>query len=442
MKGPMTTQTLQHIIGLEPLHWRGDRSGIEAFNGAFTGLQGDDTNLTVQEMQQFEDFLATIYFPPNPFRSFENTLPTNLPLPGHFSTGRYVPQGGLAAGTPLPNGNAQNGMTLYRSTTRRLDGNALACVTCHTIPTGAGPDHRLVNFNTNQWQAIAPGAMGQRHIGVVSVDGSTQTTIKIPQLRNVYKKAGFNTTKTSNNAGFGYLHDGSVDSIERFVNEPVFNLANDQETADMVAFMLAFAGSDFAAPVPATAFEPPGPPSNDVPASVGVQTTLMNFASPEPGQLTLIGNMVTQANTNKVGLIAKGRVAGVQRGYRYNGGGIWQSDHVGESYTTAQVQAFAAPGSELTFTVVPKNSETRLGIDRDLDGVLDLDEPPAPGLCGSSDFNGDGDFGTDQDIEAFFACLAGSCCPICGTSDFNFDGDFGTDQDIEAFFRVLSGGNC
>jgi hypothetical protein len=64
--------------------------------------------------------------------------------------------------------------------------------------------------------------------------------------------------------------------------------------------------------------------------------------------------------------------------------------------------------------------------------------------CGTSDFNGDGDFGTDADIEAFFACLGGTCCPTCfeGGSDFNGDGDFGTDQDIESFFRVLAGGNC
>jgi len=70
---------------------------------------------------------------------------------------------------------------------------------------------------------------------------------------------------------------------------------------------------------------------------------------------------------------------------------------------------------------------------------------PCPGNeCGSQDFNGDGDFGTDQDIEAFFACLGGNCCTscFCQGSDFNGDGDFGTDQDIEAFFRVLGGGNC
>jgi hypothetical protein len=30
----------------------------------------------------------------------------------------------------------------------------------------------------------------------------------------------------------------------------------------------------------------------------------------------------------------------------------------------------------------------------------------------------------------------------CGTADFNGDGDLGTDADIEAFFRVLAGGNC
>jgi len=68
----------------------------------------------------------------------------------------------------------------------------------------------------------------------------------------------------------------------------------------------------------------------------------------------------------------------------------------------------------------------------------------AGNVCGDQDFNGDGDFGTDQDIEAFFACLGGNCCAtcFCQGSDFNGDGDFGTDGDIEAFFRVLGGGSC
>jgi YVTN family beta-propeller protein len=87
MKGPMTTQTLQDIIGKEPLHWRGDRAGLEEFNPAFVALQGDDAQLTPAEMQEYEDFLATIAYPPNPYRNFDNTLPTDLPLPGHHTTG-------------------------------------------------------------------------------------------------------------------------------------------------------------------------------------------------------------------------------------------------------------------------------------------------------------------------------------------------------------------
>ncbi len=64
--------------------------------------------------------------------------------------------------------------------------------------------------------------------------------------------------------------------------------------------------------------------------------------------------------------------------------------------------------------------------------------------CGTADFDGDGDVGTDADIEAFFACLSGNCCDACFPlgADFDADGDTGTDADIEAFFRVLAGGAC
>jgi hypothetical protein len=64
--------------------------------------------------------------------------------------------------------------------------------------------------------------------------------------------------------------------------------------------------------------------------------------------------------------------------------------------------------------------------------------------CGSADFNCDGDYGTDADIEAFFECLGGNCphFPCTNTADFNGDGDVGTDADIETFFRVLAGATC
>ncbi len=81
----------------------------------------------------------------------------------------------------------------------------------------------------------------------------------------------------------------------------------------------------------------------------------------------------------------------------------------------------------------------------DPNDYIDLDDVSVqPVSCGTADFNCDGDVGTDADINAFFACLSGSCPPApCNNSaDFNGDGDVGTDLDIDAFFRVLSGGSC
>ncbi len=77
-------------------------------------------------------------------------------------------------------------------------------------------------------------------------------------------------------------------------------------------------------------------------------------------------------------------------------------------------------------------------------GAVFVYRPACGPVCGSADYDCDGDVGTDADIEAFFRCLAGDCppSPCTSTSDFNGDGDIGTDADIEAFFRVLAGGSC
>ncbi|QSQ12318.1 YncE family protein [Myxococcus landrumensis] len=364
MKGPITTQTLQDIIGKEPLHWRGDRAGLEEFNDAFQSLQGDDTLLTLVEMQQFEDFLATLTFPPNPFRNLDNSLPTSLPLPGHFTTGRFG-----TAGQPLPNGNAVNGLRIYRPP-RLLDSGRFACSTCHTLPTGMGAD---VQWNGNQFVPFAAGPGGERHTGLISVDGFSNVTMKISQLRNLYEKVGMEFTQTSNLAGFGFSHDGGVDSIARFLTLPVFTLQSDQEVADMVAFMLAFSGSDLPKGSNTTVAEPPGPDSKDTHAAVGRQVTLTS-ASPTTAQTSTLTTFLSLADTGKVGVVVKGLQGGVARGFTYMGGGLFQTDRAAETVTASLLQTLARAGGELTYTVVPKGSEVRIGIDRDLDGALDRDE--------------------------------------------------------------------
>lgn len=431
MKGPMTTQTLQDIIGHEPHHWRGDRRGIEAFNGAFVGLLADDTLLSGSEMQRFEGFLASIHFPPNPNRNLDNSLSTSLPLPGHVSGGRFTP-----AGTPLPNGNAAAGLTLYRSTARRLDGGAFACVTCHALPTGGGPDSV---FSGGSWVPFPVGPLGERHQQLVSVDGSTNRAIKTPQLRALYDKVGFDTTSTRALAGFGVLHDGSVDTLARFVSEPAFNVANDTEVANLVAFLLSLSGGDLPAGTTNNVLIPPGVPSKDAHAAVGKQVTLIAVGTNPPADITTLNTFLGQATLSRVGLIVKGNVGGIQRGFAYDTATArYRSDLVGETYTDAQLRALAAPGSELTWTVVPKGTEVRMGIDRDLDGWLDRNEidvctdeadPYAfPGGPNSPDANGDLivdilDF--LHFLDAFGTCLGlpAPCGSGSGVSgDYNDDG--------------------
>ena len=363
MKGPMLTQTLQDIIGKEPFHWRGDRFGLEEFAGAFQGLQGDDQTLTAQEMQEYEDFLATVHFPPNPFRNLDNTLPASMPLDGHFTTGRFGP-----AGLPLGPGDAQRGLDLYRPP-NLLDG--VACVTCHTLPTGMGPDGTFSILSG--FQPIPPGRNGEHHLALVSVDGSTNVSMKVPHLRNLYDRVGFEVTQTSNLAGFGFLHDGSVDSIAHFVSEPVFAVQSDQDVADLVAFMLAFSGSDLPQGSTTNPLEMPGVASLDSHAAVGRQTTLVDVAGASASQLSLISTLLAMADAGEIGVTARGP----GRGYAYLGGGQFQSDRTAEVLSTAALQALASVGSEITFTAVPFGSETRIGVDRDGDGHLDLDEVDA-----------------------------------------------------------------
>lgn len=370
MKGPMTTQTLQDIIGKEPLHWRGDRDGLEQFNPAFMGLQGDDAMLTPTEMQEFEDFLATIHFPPNPYRNFDNTLPTNLPLPGEYASGTKD----LPLGTPLPNGNAVNGLAIYRDQGSPAD-SPFTCIVCHTLPIGDGTDSVLQGF---VFQPIPPGPMGERHVALVSVDGSTNKAIKIPQLRNQFDKAGFQLNSGAPSlSGFGVLHDGSIDTLARFFSEPAFpNVNTDQKVADLVALIRSFSGGfSFVTPLPG---EPPGGVSKDAPASVGKQTTLDGGAK----DLATLNAMLAIADAGQVDVIGKGVIDGTPRGWVYVGGGMWQSDIAAEgTLSTAAILALAAPGSEITFSVTPEGTGQRAGIDRNANGIRDVDElGPGPGV--------------------------------------------------------------
>jgi YVTN family beta-propeller protein len=362
MKGPMLTQTLQDIVGKEPHHWRGDRAGLEEFAGAFETLLGDDESLSSAQMQELEGFLATIHFPPNPHRNLDNSLPERLPLSGHYTTGRFQP-----AGRPMPAGNARRGLELYRPP-HLLDG--VGCVTCHSLPTGLGADS--LPALPSGYEPIPAGPSGERHHAKLVLLNLADSTIKIPHLRNLHERVGFNTTRVKNTIGFGYGHDGSVDSIERLLAQPRFAVESDQDIADLLAFLLSFSGSDL--PGGGGDLEPPGTASQDTHAAVGRQTTLVDSERAGEAQRKLLGEMLALADTGAVGLVVKGRRDGEARGFAYIGGERFQSDRLSEEASAQELRSGAATGSELTWTLVPAGTELRIGIDRDGDGVFDRDE--------------------------------------------------------------------
>jgi hypothetical protein len=263
-----------------------------------------------------------------------------------------------------------NGLAIYRPP-RRLDATALACVTCHTLPTGMGTDYRLQGGTL---VPIAPGPNGERHHMLVSVDGLTNISMKVPQLRNDYQKVGFDMTQPTNRAGFGLLHDGSVDSIERFVAEPVFSVASDQEVADLVAFILSFTGSELPQGTTnrgqhrASGRHEPGRSRRrrrrDDARRRPRSTTRSSSSDREHDRAGDAGRSDSSSrdpgrDPARLVLHRRRRVPvrprlGTHRRRGTSGRG--------------------GTRSELTYAVVPRGSAARIGVDRDLDGCLDRDE--------------------------------------------------------------------
>jgi len=355
MKGPMTTQSLRGMANHGPMHWRGDRTGgndagsiqpdggafnedegFKKFNPAFVGLLGRSEELTPSEMQAFTDFILQVMYPPNPIRNLDNSLTSAQ------SGGRNFFFGPLS------------------DTFQDCDG-------CHKL---------LANGN---------GGFGVDKPGFFGTDGRSSfenepQVLKVPHLRNMYQKVGmfgmapvpfFNAGNNANLGdqirGFGFLHDGSVDTLFRFHNATVFNQspqinntgipagpAGDQLRRNIDAFMMAF-------------------DSNLAPI-VGQQITRTsaNGATVDP-RITLL---VQRADAGECDLIAKGEIAGGPRGYLYVGGGTFETDRASEApVSDAAVRALAnSAGQEITFTCVPPGEGVRIGIDRDGDSFGDGDE--------------------------------------------------------------------
>lgn len=335
MKGPMGTQSLRGLANSGPMHWRGDRTGenrtaneslelaaFKEFNEAFPELLGSVSEVSDTEMTEFAEFALTITYPPNPIRALDNSL----------------------------NPDQAAGRSIYMNDD--TTGDVFTCNDCHTISLANN------HFGTS---------------GRSSVEGpNISQEFKVPHIRNMYQKVGkfgnsgrFSSTDLNQGdqiRGYGFMHDGNMDTLDSFLQGSVFRFAqddavNDRMRAQVVEFVMA-ADSDLA-PIVGQQITLDSDSSEDTKARLELLRQRASVSTPKP----------------ECDLIAKGNVANVARGFLLQPNGSFQSDSTDERYSFEELTDLArAPGGALTFTCVPPGSGVWMGIDRDENGVLDLDE--------------------------------------------------------------------
>ncbi len=345
MKGPMTTQTLRGLRNSGAQHWRGDRSngvfGVHAtdstlsfknFAVAFGGLLGKERDLSEAEMEVFTKYQLDVQYPPNPIRNLDNSLTPAQQRGFNFHFGTRPSDGfkiSIGGKSLTPNEN---------------------CNGCHTIDPAKGM------YGTNGFQ---------------SFEGISQI-FKVAQLRNMYAKVGrfgapsqpFSTAKGTGFLGdqvrgFGFVHDGSADTLAHFFTVRVFSptlnsgfpLFNPDATRrDVEAYMHAV-DSDLA-PIVGQQITLNATNASSVNARIDllIQRAKTAFVSKEMG-----------GNVTECDLVANVAEAGVMRGYVYDvaTGNFVSAD--GQRRADAALRGLAAvPGQEVTYTCTPPGSGRRI----------------------------------------------------------------------------------
>ena len=319
LKGPMSTQTLRGMRGNGPLHWRGDRTGtnpqnvrgatesleeasFKEFNTAFVVLNGRETALTDTQMQSFTDFAMALTMPPNPVRALNNTL----------------------------NETETAGRDIYLNvnTITLLGG----CNLCHVLNPAAK------KFGT---------------AGLMSFEGGRiSENFKVPHLRNVYQKAGMFGFSLSTAAatgpqirGFGFSNDGSVDTLDTFFSDPVFNFPAPAATtrAQVIAFVMAM--------------------DSDLAPIVGQQITWRpNTNAVVESQLNLLKQQAAVTIPRATcDLVVRAGIDGAVLGGVLQTDGTWLMK-TGERLADTALRNLASANQPLTFTCLPPGTGRRVAL--------------------------------------------------------------------------------
>ncbi|MCB1037174.1 MAG: hypothetical protein KDD47_25320, partial [Acidobacteria bacterium] len=120
--------SVQHLVTNAPYHWRGDRATFQAFNGAFASLLGGNM-LNSDEIADYEEFINTVHYPPNPKESRQRILSGALGDPDDND-----PSGNISGSGALL------GLKIYHT----VNSDGFSCAGCHALPEGS--DNVLTEF--------------------------------------------------------------------------------------------------------------------------------------------------------------------------------------------------------------------------------------------------------------------------------------------------------
>lgn len=266
-------------------------------------------SLSAADMNAYRDFINTIVFQPNPNQNLDRSFPTNF------------------AG-----GNAAAGLNTF---TNESYTPGFRCINCHTLPAGSD---RLLR----------------------SAGGGLEASqdFKAPHLRNLYQKLNFNkATGASSIGGFGLTHDGVEPDVVAFLSRAGFKTfsTNAIKKANLNAFVQCF-DTGLA---PAVGYTRTLTPLNIDTGSVSNDWTLLE----------------NQAIVTNLDLVVKGTLDGRLRGLVYQrASNNYRADKTGLGpFTRAQLGGKVRAGDTLSVMGVAPGTGTRLGIDRNEDGLLDGD---------------------------------------------------------------------
>jgi YVTN family beta-propeller protein len=267
------------------------------------------STLATADMTAYRDFVNTLRFAPNPNRNLDGSLPATL-----------------AGGDPRAGRNTF------------LNEPFVSFVTCNTC-------HTESSAGTNR--TIIPAQILQE-----------SQPFKVPHLRNMYQKTGFSKTAGATSVGgFGFLHDGTIATLFEFLSSQLFqNLSTDTvRKTNVAAFLLAF--------------------DTGTAAAVGHTRTITSNDVTSPAVTSEWSVLEQQATASKVDVIVKGTIDAQHRGLLYRpSSNDYRTDRTGVGpFTRAQLVEKIAGGDTLTVMGVPPGSGMRMGIDRNVDGLLDGD---------------------------------------------------------------------